>query len=193
MDLALEGAGTNAHLGMFSSDNTRFAYIQVSGAGAANNLRVLDFRNPDQTPKGLFSDAGLSSPTWSPDGNRIAFVRTNTNGQFWAISTMNADGTGKVTDLLTNKEGQQFRGGVSWSKTNLLTFAQNTTGASDVYTMFSDGGGIKNLTSNPADDSTPVWSPDSRLIAFTSNRDGRQQIYVMNAAAVGCGASAKAR
>lgn len=180
MDVAL---GTNAPLGAFSPDNSRFAYIQVTASGGANNLKVLDLRDPDPNSNthGLFSDAGLSSPTWSPDGRRIAFIRMNTNQQFWGISVINADGTGSITDLFTNRSGQSFRGGLAWSKQNLFAYAQNTTGASDVFKMFSDGGGSTNLTNNPSDDSTPTWSPDGKFIAFTSNRDGRSQIYIMNA------------
>ena len=42
-------------------------------------------------------------------------------------------------------------------------------------------GGLKNLTSNVAEDSTPAWSPDGSKIAFTSNRDGAGDIYLMDA------------
>ena len=37
------------------------------------------------------------------------------------------------------------------------------------------------LTNNSAIDSRPVWSPDGRNIAFASNRDGKNEIYVMDA------------
>ncbi|HKY45708.1 MAG TPA: winged helix-turn-helix domain-containing protein, partial [Pyrinomonadaceae bacterium] len=37
------------------------------------------------------------------------------------------------------------------------------------------------LTNNSAIDSRPVWSPDGRSIAFASNRDGKNEIYVMDA------------
>jgi len=37
------------------------------------------------------------------------------------------------------------------------------------------------LTDNPAADYKPSWSPDGLQIAFTSNRDGDDEIYVMNA------------
>src|SRR5262249_24615400 len=38
----------------------------------------------------------------------------------------------------------------------------------------------KNLTSNPANDNDAAVSPDGSKIAFASNRDGNQEIYVMN-------------
>jgi Tol biopolymer transport system component len=38
-----------------------------------------------------------------------------------------------------------------------------------------------NLTNNPAVDEKPNWSPDGAEIAFTSTRDGNEEIYVMDA------------
>ena len=36
------------------------------------------------------------------------------------------------------------------------------------------------LTNHPATDGAPSWSPDGSRIAFTSNRDGKSEIYLMN-------------
>ena len=47
--------------------------------------------------------------------------------------------------------------------------------------MDVDGGNAQNLTNDPHDDRFPSWSPDGKQIAFTSERDGNYEIYVMDA------------
>ena len=47
--------------------------------------------------------------------------------------------------------------------------------------MNADGSGLRNLTRDPASDSTFAWSPDGRKIAFMSKRDGTWGLHLMNA------------
>jgi TolB protein len=47
--------------------------------------------------------------------------------------------------------------------------------------MESDGSNLVNLTLNEAYDGTPTWSPDGLQIAFTSERNGNPDIFLMNA------------
>jgi len=51
----------------------------------------------------------------------------------------------------------------------------------DIYTVPAGGGTATRLTTMPSYESVPVWSPDSRRIAFASDRNGNFDIYVMNA------------
>ena len=51
----------------------------------------------------------------------------------------------------------------------------------DIYTMAADGTDVRQLTSGPAIDAFPVFSPDGTKIAFQSDRAGAADIYVMDA------------
>ena len=51
--------------------------------------------------------------------------------------------------------------------------------------MNADGTGLNNLTSNPASDISLAWSPDGAKIAFSTDRDGNLEIYVMDAVGTG--------
>ena len=66
----------------------------------------------------------------------------------------------------------------------ILLFVSNRLGNFDVYVSFISFAGSSatfNLSSNPAWDADPAWSPDFRRIAFASDRDGNFDIWVMNA------------
>ena len=44
----------------------------------------------------------------------------------------------------------------------------------------ADGTCLKRLTYSPGADILPVFSPDGKKIAFTSNRTGTSQLYLMD-------------
>ena len=48
----------------------------------------------------------------------------------------------------------------------------------DIYTVPVAGGRAMQITTNPAYDTAPVWSPDSKRIAFASDRMGRLDVYI---------------
>lgn len=50
---------------------------------------------------------------------------------------------------------------------------------SDVWLVSTDGGEPRPMTVSPRRDDAPHWSPDSRRLAFISDRDGKAQVYVI--------------
>lgn len=50
---------------------------------------------------------------------------------------------------------------------------------SDIWVVSSAGGEPRQLTRSPKHDRHPTWSPDSKWLAFESNRDGSFQIYTL--------------
>lgn len=50
----------------------------------------------------------------------------------------------------------------------------------DIFTVPADGGRATQLTTHPAHDTRPVWSPDGRQIAFASDRNGGFDVFIMS-------------
>ena len=67
------------------------------------------------------------------------------------------------------------------SLTGRIVFSAGPPHEEDIYVINADGSGLTQLTTNPATDFDPAWSPDGSKIAFRSQRDGNDEIYVMNA------------
>lgn len=119
---------------------------------------------------GLAKLADGNDPSWSPDGNRIAFWRAS--GTYGSdVYVMDADG-GNVT--LVTRNGYQ----PTWSPDG----KQLAFGCGGICVMNVDGTGRRIVTTHevvpavPAQcirDSDPTWSPNGTTIAFTRWPDSR--------------------
>jgi TolB protein len=62
-----------------------------------------------------------------------------------------------------------------------LAFVRDTGDETyDIYIVNADGSSPVNVSAHPAHDWGPIWSPDSRMIAFSTQRDGDSEVYVVN-------------
>jgi Tol biopolymer transport system component len=124
------------------------------------------------------NDAWDLQPEWSPDGQRILFVRNSSSGR-QEICTMKPDGSDRrvLTDTPRQRETSP-----DWSPDGrLIVFASGPGGDdepdSDLYLMRADGSHRRELTRGGFADFQPAWSPNGKKIAFV--RDG--DLFRMNA------------
>ncbi len=130
--------------------------------------------DPNQPP------APTAVPETQPVGDvgRIVFDSTR-QGMYRNLFLMNADGS-NVTQL-ASEESNQFAGPGSPDGQRILYTGFGPMN-SYIASMLSEGGGQAIVMSySGSDEAFPAWSPDGQKIAFTSRRDGDNEIYVIQA------------
>lgn len=104
-----------------------------------------------------------SHPSPSPDGTRVAFTTTASDGTH-AVCTVGIDGS-RFTILGDGRAPSYAPEGSS------IAFVRKVNGFDQIYLVDADKGtSIVQLTSDRADSDMPTWSPDGQYIAFASNR-----------------------
>jgi TolB protein len=152
--------------GLFS---TRIAYVVKSTGRYELQIADADGNNPQSA---LASREPIISPTWSPDGGKLAYV------SFEAKKPVVY-----VHDLVSGHRhvAANFKGSNSapaWSPDGKqLAVVLTKDGSSQIYLVNVDGSGVRRLASSPGIDTEPRFSPDGAHIYFTSDRGGSPQIY----------------
>ncbi len=153
----------------WSPDGRRIAYsgngdiyiANSDGSGAVNitgNQRYIDV-----------------SPTWSPSGRQIAFVSDRSGTP--EVYVMSSTG-GNVRKVSSGG----YSTDPSWSPdgdVNRIAFVKVEGAEANIFTVSPDGSGEQRLTWASRRNENPTWSPDGHYIAFSSNRGGNKDLYLM--------------
>ncbi len=162
--------------GLRGSAESRIVFSQETSKGVKEIFQV------DRDGEGLIQlthHHSLSmSPTLAPDG-RLAYI-TYKGGppEIWG----QRERGGPHVRLFTN--GSDHPGVLltpAWAPVgNKLAFVKSDPhGRCDVMVLDLDRNKVDQLTSNAGINTEPAWDPTGKMIAFTSDRDGTPQIYLM--------------
>tara|TARA_R100001244_G_scaffold44203_6_gene40221 strand:- start:11649 stop:12947 length:1299 start_codon:yes stop_codon:yes gene_type:complete len=146
----------------FSVNNTRYT-LQRSDYDGARAVTLLQSREP------------ILSPSFAPDGRRIAYVSFEQKRP--RIFVQHID-TGR-REQITNFEG--LNGAPAWSPDgNRLAFVLSRDGNPEIYVMDMGSRQLRRVTNQGSIDTEPFWGKDGQTIYFTSDRSGKPQIYKTN-------------
>ncbi|WP_291993337.1 Tol-Pal system beta propeller repeat protein TolB [Candidatus Accumulibacter sp. ACC003] len=153
--------------GVFS---TRIAYVvRVNAARYELHIADADGQNAQAA---LISKEPIISPSWSPDGSRLAYVSFENKKPVIYVHSL---ASGKRI-VVANFKGSNSA--PTWSPDgSRLAVVLSKDGGSQIFTVSADGSGAQRLTTANAINTEPQYSPDGQWIYFTSDRGGSPQIY----------------
>jgi len=138
--------------------------IFVMGATGENVRRLVDHGH---------------NPAWSPDGQEIAysngsFARPSERGNFPSPLRVVKVATGETRQVTETDAVQP-----NWSPhgDRIAYWGIQGGGQRDIWTVGARGGEPVAVTSDPALDWNPIWSPDGRYLYFASDRGGSMNLW----------------
>lgn len=151
----------------FGGTDVRDIYVVPSGGGESRRL----------TDHPL-NESGIS---WAPDSRRIYF---NTS-MYWDNSVAAVDiETGEIERVGPGGSGQLSADGAMFAFTRNTRPQDDAQSNQDIWVMPAAGGEARALTPNTFDwrDTEPRWSPDGTRLAFVSDRNGFNNLGVLDVA-----------
>lgn len=157
----------------------KIAYVEETGdpRNKVSSLKVMDADG--QNMRTLFTERGsIFSPTWSPDGTRLAYAVQKPNGfPVIHIQSISGGGSSVVTPFKGNNLGPSF----SPDGSTLLFSGSHENNDPAIYQLHIASKQLRKLTNMRGAENSPSYAPDGRSFVFTADNGTRTpQLYRYN-------------
>ena len=112
------------------------------------------------------------SPSWSPNGQDVAYVSFETDLPRIYIQNIATGQKRQITNY------PNINSSPVWSPDGTkLAMVLSKDGSPDIYVQDLVSNELVRITNHPAIETEPSWTPDGRTVVFMSDRTGQPQIY----------------
>jgi hypothetical protein len=159
-----------------SPDGRHLAVVVRSGL-MTRDIRVLEMAHPDHIVTTL-RGGDNQSPAWTPD-RRLSFASNREGLQKIYVTVGRAVSRPLAIVSLFSTDVQSPRNPAGWvSKPPLLAFYEIDPFRGRDVMIYRVGEAIFPVAATPANERSPVLSPDGQSIAWVSDASGRDEVYV---------------
>ena len=164
-------------------DETNFENLQSSIFNLQYSLWIM--KNDGSSARQITRNIPIKSyPAWNPNGKEIAYIAQGKDG--YEICIYNLESS-KAQRLITTHDSQltahnpqnypfkEFLYRIGYNPSgDKITFESNRSGNIEIWTMKSNGTNLARLTNGDSPHWNPIWSPDGKMIAYTTDKLGEE-------------------
>ena len=159
--------------GIAGAFNTKIVYVTVQQK-ASKRRYLLQVADADGwNPQTIFeSNYAILSPSWSHDGNHLAYVSFEKNRSMVFVQNVRTGSRIRIAEF------PGLNSAPAWSPDDKkLALTLSKDGNPEIYIFELASSTFRRVTHHTNIDTEPAWSPDGRSLIFTSSRSGKAQIY----------------
>ncbi|WP_237260846.1 Tol-Pal system beta propeller repeat protein TolB [Thiomicrorhabdus immobilis] len=159
--------------GVRGAFNTQIAYVTLRKVGG-KRLYTLEIADADGfNPQPILkSKMPIMSPSWSPDGSKLAYVSFESGRSNIIVQSLD----GKYRKVIASYKG--INGAPAWSPDGTqMALTLSKDGSADIYIMNLATQKLRRLTRNWSIETEATWAANGNSIFFNSDRRGQPQVF----------------
>jgi Tol biopolymer transport system component/DNA-binding winged helix-turn-helix (wHTH) protein len=165
-------------IGVSWTPDGKHVVFSSNRAGGGYTLWKISVTDGNLEPVAIGGENALN-PTIARSGNRLAFVKANTDTNVWQIELATGNQTPAPTPLISSS--RHDRNPALSPDGKKIAFESSRTGNLEIWLSDANGANLVQLTQFEGPiASNPCWSPDGKYVAFEARSDGHSDIQIVN-------------